>query len=389
MPALLWHGLSAVGRPAPGTHGSVVALGMGTLVVVGISLLSGILNREIAQALPPDAPSVFLVDVQPDQWPEVQRIARAAGARRLTSTPVITARLAAVDGRSVEQLVKEHAGDPNQRDRSRWMLTREQRLTSMRALPADNRVVEGALWSDPGEPNELSLEVDFARSLGAHVGSKVRFDIQGIELDFTVTSLRTLDFRSFAMNFFIVAEPGALDQAPQIILGGVRLPGAAEQALQDQLAAAFPNITVLRVQGLLQRASGILGQLALAVRLLGSFAVAVGLVILAGAVAASQLTRAREAALLKTLGITRARVVTLFALEYALKGALASGLGALGGYLLTAFLAHQVLDLATPPSWQACLAAVGVGTLLAVLAGLAASARALLVRPLAVLRAER
>ncbi|HEX6243715.1 MAG TPA: ABC transporter permease, partial [Polyangiales bacterium] len=298
MPPLLWHGLSAVGRPAPGTHGSVVALGMGTLVVVGITLLSGILNREIAQALPPDAPSVFLVDIQPDQWNEVQRIARESGAQRLISTPVITARLSAVDGRSVEQLAKERPGDPNERDRSRWMLTREQRLTSMRALPADNRLVEGSLWSDPGEPNELSLEVGFAQSLGARLGSKVRFDIQGVELEFTVTSLRTLDFRSFAMNFFIVAEPGALDEAPQIILGGVRLPAAAEQTLQDRLAAAFPNITVLRVQGLLQRASGILNQLALAVRMLGSFAVAVGLMILAGAVAASQLTRAREAALL-------------------------------------------------------------------------------------------
>ncbi|HEX6242337.1 MAG TPA: hypothetical protein VFZ61_15605, partial [Polyangiales bacterium] len=66
-----------------------------------------------------------------------------------------------------------------------------------------------------------------------------------------------------------------------------------------------------------------------------------------------------------------------------------SGLGALGGYLLTAFLARQLLDLSTPPSWQTCLAAVLVGTVLAVVAGLLASARALLVRPLEVLRSER
>src|SRR5262249_9389191 len=160
-------------------------------------------------------------------------------------------------------------------------------------------------------------------------------DIQGVPLDFKVTSLRTLDFRSFAMNFFLVAEPGSLDEAPQIILGGVRLPAAQEQPLQDRLAERFPNVTVLRVQGLLQRASGILDQLALAVRLLGSFAVFTGLVILAGAVAGSELTRAREAALLKALGVSRLRVVTMFAIEYALKGAVAGTLGALGGYLLT------------------------------------------------------
>jgi putative ABC transport system permease protein len=388
LPALVWHGLAAVGRPGPGTHGSIVALGMGTLVMVGVALLTGILNQEIAQALPPDAPNVFLVDIQSDQWPEVQRLAKESGARRVVSTPVITARLAAVDGHSVEQLVQEHPGDPNERDRTRWMLTREQRLTFMRELPADNRIVEGALWQD-ADPSELSMELGFAQSLGAKLGSRIRFDVQGVPMEFKVTSLRTLDFRSFAMNFFMVAEPGALDAAPQVILGGVRLPGASEQLLQDRLAAAFPNITVLRVQGLLQRASSILNQLALAVRLLGSFTVVIGLVILAGAVASGELTRAREAALLKTLGITRARVITLYALEYALKGALAGSLGALGGYLLTAFLARQLLDLSTPPSWQTCLLGFASAIVLSVIAGLLASARALLVPPLEVLRAER
>lgn len=388
LPPLVWHGLAALGRPGAGTRASIVALGLGTLVVVGVALLQGILNHEIAQALPKDAPSVFLVDVQPDQWPEIQRIARAEGAHRLISTPVITARLAAVDGRSIEQLVKDHPGDPNERDRSRWMLTREQRLTFMRKLPADNRIVEGKLWQDP-DPSELSVEQGFAQSLGIKLGSRVRFDIQGVPLDFKVTSLRTLDFRSFALNFFLVAEPGALDAAPQIILGGVRLPAAAEQPLQDRLAERFPNVTVLRVQGLLKRASGILDQLALAVRLLGSFAVFTGLVILAGAVAGSELTRAREAALLKALGIARTRVMAMFALEYALKGLVAGALGALGGYLLTAFMARELLDLDTPPSWRTCLAAVAITVLLSTVAGLLASARALLVRPLDVLRSER
>jgi putative ABC transport system permease protein len=388
LPPLIWQGMAALGRPGAGTRGSIVALGLGTLVVVGVALLQGILNHELAQALPRDAPSVFLVDVQPDQWPEIQRLCREAGAERLTSTPVITARLAAVDGRSIEQLVQQQPGNPNERDRSRWMLTREQRLTFMRNLPPDNRIVDGKLWQDP-DPNELSMEQGFAQSLGVKVGSRVRFDIQGVTMDFKVTSLRTLDFRSFAMNFFLVAEPGALDEAPQIVLGGVRLPAAAEQGLQDRLAQAFPNVTVLRVQGLLKRAAGILDQLALAVRLLGSFAVLTGLVILAGAVASSELTRAREAALLKTLGITRLQVVSMFALEYALKGALAGSLGALGGYLLTAFLASQLLDLHTPPSWLTCLLALLSAVVLSVVAGLLASVRSLLVRPLEVLRAER
>jgi putative ABC transport system permease protein len=387
LPALIWQGAAALGRPGAGTTGSVVALGMGTLVVVGIALLQGILGREIDQALPPDAPSVFLLDIQPDQWPEVQRMARAAGAQRIVTAPVVTARLAAIDGHTVEELVQQRPGDPNARTRAHWVLTREQRITIMRELPADNRIVAGALWSDPA-PNELSVEVGFAQSLGAKVGTVLTFDIQGVRMDFKITSLRTLDFRTFAMNFFVVAEPGPLDQAPQILLGGVRLPVAAEQGLQDELAAKFPNVSVMRVQGLLKRAGGILNQVALAVRLLGSFAVITGLIILAGSIASTQLRRAREAALLKTLGITRPRIIAMFALEYALSGAVAGTLGALGGYLLTAFLASQLLDLSTPPSWQTCLVAVAGAIALSILAGLAASSRALVVRPLEVFRQQ-
>jgi putative ABC transport system permease protein len=387
LPALIWQGAAALGRPGAGTTGSVVALGMGTLVVVGIALLQGILGTEIDQALPPDAPSVFLLDIQPDQWPEVQNMSRAAGAQRIVTAPVVTARLFAIDGRPVDQLARERPGDPNARTRSHWVLTREQRITIMRELPADNRIVAGKLWGDPS-PNELSVEVGFAQSLGVGVGAVLTFDIQGVRMDFKITSLRTLDFRTFAMNFFVVSEPGPLDQAPQILLAGVRLPVAAEQGLQDGLAARFPNITVMRVQGLLKRAGGILDQIALAVRLLGSFAVVTGLIILAGSIASSQLRRAREAALLKTLGITRPRIIAMFALEYALSGAVAGTLGALAGYLLTAFLASQLLDLSTPPSWQTCLVAVLGAIALSVLAGLAASARALVVRPLEVFRQQ-
>jgi putative ABC transport system permease protein len=387
LPALVWQGAAALGRPGAGTTGSIVALGMGTLVVVGIALLQGILGHEIDQALPADAPSVFLLDIQPDQWPGVERLCRQAGAQRIVTAPVVTARLSAIDGRPVEQVVKDRPGDPNARGRLHWVLTREQRITIMRELPADNRIVEGKLWSEP-QTNELSVEVGFARSLGAQLGTILRFDVQGVLMDFKVTSLRTLDFRSFAMNFFVVAEPGPLDHAPQILLGGVRVPGSAEQGLQDGLAALYPNVTILRVQGLLKRAAGILDQVALAVRLLGSFAVVTGLIILAGAIASTQLRRTREAALLKTLGITRPRIVAMFALEYALSGALAGTLGALGGYLLTAFLASQLLDLGTPPSWRACLVAVFGAIALSVIAGLLASGRALMVRPLEVFRQQ-
>ncbi|HKU41247.1 MAG TPA: FtsX-like permease family protein [Polyangiales bacterium] len=382
---LVWQGAAALARPGAGAAGSIVALGMGSLAVLGIALVQGVLGREIGSALPAEAPSVFMVDVQPDQWTGVERALADAGAAHIQNVPVVMARLSAVDGRSVDELVRERGGRSD--ERANWVLTREQRVTSLAALPDSNHLVSGALWSKPGTP-ELSVEVDFARDIGVGLGSRLRFDVQGVPVEFEVTSLRKVEWRSFAVNFFLVAEPGTLDAAPQLRLAAARVPPRAEQELQDRLAVTYPNITLLRVRELLDRAAAIVAQLSLAVRLLGGFAAVTGLIILAGAVAASQLRRAREAALLKVLGLTRIQVAGMFALEYALAGAVAGAIAAAGAYALAWAFTKGVLDLASTPSLAACGAGWAITVVLSVLAGLAASVRALQSPPIAVFREQ-
>jgi putative ABC transport system permease protein len=189
------------------------------------------------------------------------------------------------------------------------------------------------------------------------------------------------------VNFFLVAEPGGpLEDAPRFMLGAARVPAANEQAMQNAIAERFSNVTVLRIQPMIDRATELLGQIAIAVRLIGGFAAITGLVILAGAVASSQLRRAREAALLKTLGLTRVRVATLFAVEYALAGAVAATLASLGSYVLVTLFTRNVLELTTAPSWPASAIGWLVIVVLSIVAGLLASARALRSPPLAVFR---
>jgi putative ABC transport system permease protein len=361
-------------------------LGLGTLVVLGVTLARDLLSGELETVLPEGAPSVFLVDVQPDQLEGVQALCRELGAQHVSSVPVLMARLAAIDGRPVAELVKER-GNPNERERAQWSLTREQRVSWAAQLPKDNVIVEGKPWREPGVP-EVSAELKFARDLGAKLGSVLRFDIQGVPMEFKLTSLRTVEWRSFSMNFFLMAEPGTLDDAPHFWLTGARLPLEREQELQNRLAARFPNVTTVRVRNLVEQTSGVLAQIALALAVLGGFTAVAGLAILLGGIASSQLKRAREVALLKTLGLTRARIAAMFALEYALSGAVAGVLGAGGAYVLICALARYVLELGSLPSWRSCLAAVFLTVVVSAAGGLVASLRALWIRPIEVLRGQ-
>jgi putative ABC transport system permease protein len=382
----LRYGLAALARPGVGTVGSTVALGLGILVVVTIYLVETRLTAELAGELPVRAPSAYLWDVQPEQEEGVRAVLADAKAEAVNSVPVVMGRIQTIDDTSVAELLQRKR-EGRGRERRRWPLTREQRLTWLDELPPSNTLVEGTLWSDP-ERAEVSLERGFAEDLGATVGTRIEFDIQGVPLELVVTSLREVRWRSFDINFFVVVEPGVLDAAPQSRLLGVRLAVQDELQMQDRLSSEFPNVTVLRVRSILEKVTEILSRLAVGVRIVGSFTLVVGFVVLAGAVSATTLRRAREAALLRALGLLRGGVAALIATEYAVLG-LASGLmGVAGAYGLAHVFLAQVLEL--PASLPYALAPwlVGASGLLVGLCGVAASFRVLLVEPLRTLRSN-
>lgn len=390
--ARMWlrQGIAALARPGASTLSATVALGLGVLVVLTMVLVQSRLSAQFKSDVPADAPNAFLIDIQTDQWDELREVL-GEEAEAVDSVPVVMARFRSIDGVPIEDLVESgprKEGDDRGRGGGgdkRWALRREQRLTYFEKLPDDNRVVEGKLWSDPDRA-EVSVERDYARDLGVHVGSTIVVDIQGVPVELEVTSIRTVDWGTFGINFFMVVEPGVLDDAPQSRIATVRLPAEREQELQDRLAERFPNVTMIRIREVLEKVVRILGQLGLGVRLLGLLTVVAGLAILGGAVTATAVRRGQEVALLKTLGMTRWQVAAGFATEYALVGLVAGAVGSLGaGIVSYLVLVHAMeLDWAFAPLEQA--GAVVLAVFLAVVAGLAASTWALARRPVEALR---
>jgi putative ABC transport system permease protein len=342
----LWlrHGLAHVARPGTATVGATVALGLGVSFVFATRLVERHLSDQLRAELPADAPTTFLVDVQPDQWPQLEALLRREGATGIDSRPIVTARFAAVNGVPVDQIAARQraedgtdsggagsGGGRNEREgdgrsgQRRWVLTREQRITYGDALPRGNRVTAGAFPSVPAgragvnggnAVNGVSVEEGFARDLGVGVGSTLSLDVQGAPVEMTVTSLRTVDWRTFGINFFLVAEAGGpLDAAPQTRVAVARVASADLPRVQAAVVTAFPNVTVIHVKDVMDKVLAILENLGLAVRALGAFTVAAGVVVMGGTIAATQARRAREVALLKTVGMTRRDVAAVYAVE--------------------------------------------------------------------------
>jgi putative ABC transport system permease protein len=212
--------------------------------------------------------------------------------------------------------------------------------------------------------------------------------VQGVPVELTVTSLRTVDWRTFGINFFLFAETGPLDAAPQTRVAVARVAPADVPRVQAAVVAAFPNVTVIPVKDVMDKVLAVLENLGSAVRALGAFTVIAGVVVLGGTVAATQARRAREVALLKTVGMTRRDVAAVYAVEYALTGTVAAAVGVMAGGLLAWSVLTRLMELPWSPRASEVVAAVGLTVLLAVASGIAASARALATRPVEVLRSE-
>ncbi|MYA07109.1 MAG: FtsX-like permease family protein [Holophagales bacterium] len=382
----LRYGVAALSRPESGTLAASVALGMGLMVLLAMFVVQGHLHDELAAGLPEEAPSAFLLNVPATGWGDLAGLLERQGARRVQSAPVVMARVRAIDGVPVAERLNE---------RNRWALRRQLRLTFLDELPADNVILEASgpatalrPWVDPAL-GEVSVEQDFAETIGVSVGSTIDLEVGGRETRITVTSLRRVDWEGFGINFFLVVEPAVLDWAPHTRLAAAWLPQEREQRIQDEIYVAYPGVAVVRIREVLQKVVDLVSDLQVGVRVLGSFTVAAALLTLAGAVAASSARRGREAALLKTIGSTRFDVLRAFAAEYVLVGLSAAVVAAVLGSAAAWWLVTRELELVWSFRPWAVFGALVAGSLLSLGTGLLASVGALQRPPIDSLREAR
>ena len=98
---------------------------------------------------------------------------------------------------------------------------------------------------------------------------------------------------------------------------------------QREAYQRFPSVTVINAADVITIIQDVVDQVALVVRFISAFAILAGAIILASTVAGTRLHRVREAAVLKTLGARRRRLVAIFSVEFAILGAVA---GLMGGH---------------------------------------------------------
>ncbi|MFV0387539.1 MAG: ABC transporter permease [Pyrinomonadaceae bacterium] len=375
--------INSLYRPGNQTRVILLAVGLGTFVVLSVQMLQTNLVREFDLSNNNKLPSLFFIDIQPSQVRNFERIVTKETGEEPELIPTVRARIAYVNGKPINFNDKEIK-------REQGRIGREFTLTYRNLLESNESVIEGEWWSAaPAKYPEVSVEEEMARDLKVESGDTITFEISGRLLTAQVAGIRKIDLKNTRTVFIFVFRPGVLEDAPQTYAANLirRMPATKRQQLQRNLIDDFPNIQIFDVAEIVKVFQNLVENFALAVSFIGGFVMLTGILILVGSVALTRSQRIYENAILKTLGASRFSLLAILLSEYGLLGMLAGFIGSVFAILLTWAVSVYVLDI----EWNLDLFTPIIGTILTMLivllVGTAASFGLIFRKPLATLRA--
>ena len=331
-------------------------------------LLLAVVRQDLLQAWksssPPDAPNRFLINIQPEQKNQLEKDLLDSGVQKVTLYPMIRGRLTHIN----EQLVLPQ----NYQDgRAQRLVDREFNLSYAAELPEKNKVVAGS-WHGNTTQAELSIEAGIAKTLQLKLGDQLMFDIAGLNVQAKITSIRQLDWGSMRVNFFAILPPTLMSEMPQTWITAYRQTPSKDKQLPIDIAlvAKFPNITVVDVESALNQVQDVLDRLSAAIELLFLFTIAAGVLVLGAALGATQDERLKDAALLKTLGASRAQIQKSFFTELLVIGFISGSLAGGGAIAVGWSLAHFVFEMSFPIPWIVFLYGTIFGMVICLMGGL-------------------
>lgn len=368
-------GLAALGGPGSLAPAAAPALGIGLALLVALGQIQSNLVAQVRDTAPMRAPSVAYTEIPDAKATQFDALIKANVPNLKPDdygrTPVMTVRVFSLNGVEIDPIKIKPS--------ERWFVEEEIGATWLAKKPDSAKLVTGAWWpenwNDPFDAR-VSLEADAASGIGAKVGDTLGVLISGREIEAKIDSLRTVDWAGFGANFALVFAPGTFEGAQFRHFAIARLTPQDEAKITSALAKDFPAVGVVRVRDALAAAGDLFESLAIAIQAIAAVALSAGIAAVAGALAAGSRRRLYEAAILKSMGASRARIVGAMAIEQASAGLVAAiigsgiGLGAAYAIVTRVLEADWLLNL--PLLGTIVASAVGLFALAGVWAGFAA-----------------
>ena len=305
--------LANLHRPGTPLRSALLSLGSALTLLVACTLVVISLMRTLQATIPAESPALVLYDINVNQVADViDAVRNAAQGARVETAPLVRARIDAINGKSVNELLAN--GDHELRD----ALNDDYKL-SYRAGNIDGiSLVEGAWWP----PNQIlpqqSLEDREARELGVEIGDRIRYRIDGRTIEVEVAAIHQQKGVQTRFWFEGIVSDGLLDPHIHRHVGAAWLNDTQAIDAQRLIAAVAPNVITVRTARILATAGDLLGQATMGLMVIAAVSLAASLLVLISVIAAGRSHQVYAATVLNTLGVRLSVIRHSLQLEYLL-----------------------------------------------------------------------
>jgi putative ABC transport system permease protein len=265
------------------------------------------------QSLGDDAPNHFMVNIEPNAVKPIEEFLTSNDISASELYPMVRGRVTQVNGVDVKDALSEKARQHNS-------LRRELNMTLTNNLPKGN-VVTGGAWGwdntagTESDVAKISIEDKMAVALGLQIGDQLTFTIGSENWVAQISSFRSIDWQTMTPNFYIIAEPGALEEFNPSYINAFFLPPDKKKLLAD-LISLYPAATIIELDRIFDEVRSIVTKVSTAVELIMFFVVGAGLILLLAAMEHTFAHKLRQSAILRTLGASRSFMATSFRFEF-------------------------------------------------------------------------
>jgi len=337
------------GRFRLATTATFIAIMFSAVLLNLVPIIQAGLIDELRTPAGRESPSFFMFDIQEEETEQVRAALERQGIALTDLSPMIRGRLNKVNGLEFDRMEGREALTREEEHEMRFR-NRGLNLSYRVALSESETVVRGQYFSEPFKQGQdaigqVSVEQRYASRLGIKMGDLLELEVFGMPVEVEVTSLRRVRWTGFSPNFFMVLQPGIIDDAPAVYLAATGyVPEDKRISFQTEMLNEFPSISIIDLNRLLERLLSISSQIASALQAMTLLTFIVGVMVLFSIVSHQMEMKKRDVVLLKTLGLSFSRLRSIFRLETLTISLLAASTGSLAGIILSRIVSYFFFD---------------------------------------------
>lgn len=336
--------LSGLYRPDSPLRPTLLSLGTALALLVASTLVMHTLLRTIEDTIPARAPALVFYDIAAAQKERfVDLLEQSSSLTQIDLAPLVLGRLVGVEKERLQDSAEAHR---------RLEAHDEHKMSDLQNNFDQLVVTRGAWWpADYRGPPLVAMEDREADPLGLRIGDVLHFNILGHIVRAELAAIyRQQRFQS-RLWLEAVFSDSVLDPFITRYVGMAYLDPSEAVIVQNRIAAAQPNVVIVRTERLLNEARSLLTRAAAGLSAIGAITLAASLLVLISVVAANRIRQRYLATLLHTLGARIEVIRFSLYLEYLLLAGVTSVFAIVIGAALAGFLLHYRLALDTGFSW--------------------------------------